>query len=179
VNQIERSLFDDCLMKELTVLPCPIPPTSYGALIEPEGMHNRLNRAAIGKQSDDNYDQLARLAQAFHHGSSSRTKGLTAPATAIPLLLFIMNANVSLPDLASCGTRRIGAKLFRRVHWLVMVLVHKHIRNLATTCFSSILASLLDKKKLYQDIRNQLRVKGIALVRTSETHAFSLSCEEP
>ena len=33
-----------------------------------------------------------------------------------------MNTNVALSDLASCGTRLIGAKLFRRVHRLCLVL---------------------------------------------------------
>src|SRR5438270_10265917 len=33
----------------------------------------------------------------------------------------------SLSYLASCATRLIGAKLFRRVHWLCCTLLHKHI----------------------------------------------------
>ncbi len=38
-----------------------------------------------------------------------------------------MNTNIALSDLASCGTRRIRAELFRRVHWLCCTVLHKHI----------------------------------------------------
>jgi hypothetical protein len=36
----------------------------------------------------------------------------------------IMDANVALSDLASCGTRQIWAKLSGRVHWLFGCLLH-------------------------------------------------------
>src|SRR5215469_7517667 len=46
-----------------------------------------------------------------------------------------MNANVALSDLASCGTRQIRAKLLRRVHRLLMVLLHKHIMPMSVAIF--------------------------------------------
>ncbi len=49
---------------------------------------------------------------------------MTAAATAIALPLAIMDANVALPDLASCRTRLVWAKLSGRVHWLFCCLLH-------------------------------------------------------
>ena len=49
-----------------------------------------------------------------------------------------MNPNISRSDLASCRTRRIRAKLVRRVHWLVMFLLHKHIMPMDGTLFKLI-----------------------------------------
>src|SRR5262249_16580882 len=55
----------------------------------------------------------------FHHRSSPRAKRVTTATTAIALPLAIMDANVALSDLASCGTRQVWAKLSGRVHWLL------------------------------------------------------------
>jgi hypothetical protein len=81
-------------------------------------MDNRLDRAAIGEQGDHDDNQLRWLAQSLHHGSSSRVPGVTTGTTAIALTTSIMNTNVALFDLASCGTRQIRAELSGRVHWL-------------------------------------------------------------
>src|SRR5438034_1905651 len=90
-------------------------------------MHNGLNWAAIRQQADDDHDQFCWSAQSFHHRASSRAKGLFTRAAAIALRLIRMNANVARPDQASCGTRRIRAKLFRRIHRLCCTVLHKHI----------------------------------------------------
>src|SRR5438876_8086714 len=49
---------------------------------------------------------------------------LLADLTAIALPLAIMDANVALSDLASCGTRQVWAKLSGRVHWLFCCVLH-------------------------------------------------------
>jgi len=46
-----------------------------------------------------------------------------------------MYPNVARSDLASCRTRRIRAKLFRRVHRLSMFLLHKHIMPMVVAIF--------------------------------------------
>jgi hypothetical protein len=46
-------------------------------------------------------------------------------ARALPFA--IMDDNVARTSLASCGTRRIRANDFRRLHWLWCTLLHKHI----------------------------------------------------
>jgi len=40
-----------------------------------------------------------------------------------------MNADIARPDLASCRTRLIGAKLVRRVHWLCCAFHHSQHAN--------------------------------------------------
>jgi antibiotic biosynthesis monooxygenase (ABM) superfamily enzyme len=60
---------------------------------------------------------------------------VTTHTTAIPLPLAIMDANIALSDLASCGTHRIRAKLVRRVHRLVRCFFHKHIMPMAVAIF--------------------------------------------
>jgi hypothetical protein len=54
-------------------------------------------------------------------------KCVLAYSTAIALPLAIMDTDIALFPLASCRTRRIRAKLLRRIHRLLMFLLHKHI----------------------------------------------------
>jgi hypothetical protein len=61
--------------------------------------------------------------------------GVATHVTAIPLPLAIMDANIALSDLASCGTHRIRAKLVRRVHRLVGCFFQKHIMPMAVVIF--------------------------------------------
>ena len=51
---------------------------------------------------------------------------MTAGATPLALPLAIMHANVARSHFSSCQTRRIRAKLFRRVHWLLLLLFHAY-----------------------------------------------------
>src|SRR5437660_1729075 len=46
-----------------------------------------------------------------------------------------VKTNVALSDFASCGTRLIGAKLFRRVHRLCCVSFHTHIMPMDSAFF--------------------------------------------
>src|SRR5437588_4070965 len=115
------------MMDLVTVLSCSLLPSGYRSFIYPIGMHNGLNGTAIGQQDNDDDHQFRWRAQSFHHRPSSCAKGLVTRAAAIALRLIRMNANVARPDLASCGTRRIRAKLLRRIHWLCCTLLHKHI----------------------------------------------------
>ncbi len=50
----------------------------------------------------------------------------------------IMNDDIARSDLASCGTRRMRAKLLRRLHWLVCVRLHKHILPMDFASFKSL-----------------------------------------
>ncbi len=49
-----------------------------------------------------------------------------------------MNDDIARSDLASCGTRRMRAKLLRRLHWLVCVRLHKHILPMDFASFKSL-----------------------------------------
>lgn len=62
-------------------------------------------------------------------------KRVFADLTAIALPLAIMDTDIALFPLASCRTRQIRAKLFRRIHRLVMFLLHKHIMPMFVTFF--------------------------------------------
>src|SRR5258708_2395413 len=57
-------------------------------------------------------------------GSSTGTKRLFTDFTAIPLPFPIVDHDGALILLASCRTRQIRAKWFRRVHWF-WVCLHK------------------------------------------------------
>ena|SRR5438552_18944832 len=48
-----------------------------------------------------------------------------------------MDSDVALSYFASCGTRLIRAKLFRRVHRLCCTLLHKHIMPWTVTFFQA------------------------------------------
>ena len=124
MDQVKSSLLDYCLMQPLAVIPGSISPPRHGSLIESKGVDNRLDRTAIREQGNHHHNELRWLAQPFHHGSTPGTKRVTAAATAIALPLAIMDANVALPDLASCRTRLVWAKLSGRVHWLFCCLLH-------------------------------------------------------
>jgi hypothetical protein len=51
---------------------------------------------------------------------------VAAGATPEALPFPIMHANVAFPDFSSCQTHLIRAKLFQRVHWLLLVLFHAY-----------------------------------------------------
>src|SRR6266566_44333 len=118
-------------MDLLTMSPCSIAPICHGAFIQLQGMHNGLDWASVGKPRDDNNNQIHRFAQAFEHRSSTGTEGLFAELTAVTLPFAIMNADGALCFLASCGTRRVRAKLLRRVHRLCQCL---HMLQYANGC---------------------------------------------
>ena len=122
-------------MDLLAMLARPLLPGGDRPFIQPVGLHDGLPGAAIGQQRHHDHDQLRGLAQPFQHRATARTKGLSTYAIALPLA--IMKANVALSGLASCGTRQIQAKSSRRVHRLVMVLLHKHIMPRRVTTFKS------------------------------------------
>src|SRR5713226_3338877 len=89
-------------------------------------MHNRLNGTSIGQQGHHNHNHFGRLAKPFQQSSPARTKGTPTAPTAIALPLAIMNGYIALAPFSSCQTRLIGAKLFRRGHWLWLLLFHAY-----------------------------------------------------
>ncbi len=114
--QIQLGGLDAILMDLLAVSPGSISPACHSAFIELVGVHDGLNWTAIREQDHHNDNELGWLAQSLQHGSSTRAQGVTTAGTAIALSLAIMNDDVACPGLPSCATRRIGAKLFRRIH---------------------------------------------------------------
>jgi len=61
-----------------------------------------------------------------------------------------MNAYVARCDLASCGTRRMRATLFRRIHRLCCTVLHKHIMP-GTVVFSMLFLSFHRLVQLYHN----------------------------
>src|SRR5205823_1688172 len=76
------------------------------------------------------------FAQPFKHRCPTATERCFADGTAIALPFAIMDTNIALSSLASCRTRLIRAKCFRRVHWLWCTLLHKHILPGTVTSFN-------------------------------------------
>jgi len=116
--QVQLPLLDNGLRHVLAVDSRSISPTSHRTLIQTTGMDNRLNRTTIGQERHHDHHQIYRFAQPLKHGSPTGAEGPFAYLTAIALPLAIMDDNVALVLLASCGTRHIRATLVRRVHWL-------------------------------------------------------------
>jgi hypothetical protein len=112
MHQVKLSLLNDRLMDLLTMGTRSISPSSHGAFIQPEGMHNGLDWASIREERDHDDDQIHRLTQPLKHGSPTGTKRLFTDVTALPLPFPIVDANIALSSFASCRTRQIGAKLF-------------------------------------------------------------------
>ncbi len=118
VHQVQLPLFNDLLVHLLTMCSRSIAPIRYGSFIPTKGMHNGLDGASIAPECHDNHDEIHRFTQALEHRSPTGTEGVFADLTAIALPFAIMNDDVALFLLASCGARLIGAKLVRRVHRL-------------------------------------------------------------
>jgi hypothetical protein len=137
MKEIQTRLLHYGLMKLLAVPPSPISPTGHGSLIESEGVDNGLNRAPIRQQCDHDDNEFRWLAQAFHHRSAPVAKRVTTGATAIALPLAIMDANIALSDLASCGTRQVWAKLSGRFHRLACGVLHIHTMPWTVEVFKS------------------------------------------
>lgn len=133
--QGELTLLYHSLLDPLALLPCSIAPRSHGALIQSEHMHNRLNRAAIREQPYHENNELGWLTQSFQHRAGPSGKRTTTDVTAITLALTIMDRDIAPIGQTACRTRRIGAKLFRRIHRLSMFLLHKHIMPMVVAIF--------------------------------------------
>jgi site-specific DNA recombinase len=110
MHQIELTGFNDALMNVVAVPARTIPPIRHGSFIQSTGMHNRLDRTAIGKKRHHDHDHLQWLAQPFEHRSLSGAKGVFADLAPITLPFAIVDRNVALPHLASCATRQVRAK---------------------------------------------------------------------
>ena len=118
VHQVQLPLFNDLLVHLLTMGSRSIAPVRYGSFIQTKGMHNGLDWASIGQERHDHHDEVSGFTQALKHRSPMDAEGVFADLTAITLPSAIMNDDMALFSLASCGTRLIGAKLVRRVHRL-------------------------------------------------------------
>jgi hypothetical protein len=122
-------------MDLLAMRPGAIAPTRYCPLIQVKGMDNRLHPTAIRKEGHHDHHHLHRLAQALQHRATPVAKRVFAHATALAVPLLIMDRDIALSSLASCRTRQMRAKLVRRVHRLLMFLLHKHIMPMLVTFF--------------------------------------------
>src|SRR6266545_5200691 len=91
--------------------PCTLLPCSDGPLIAFKRMNDRLAWASIGQQRYYTLYLLLIGTQSFKHGTFSLTKCFPTRMTLVPWSFATMNTAISCPDLASCTTRLIGAKL--------------------------------------------------------------------
>src|SRR5260370_34346643 len=113
--QVKLSLLDFPLTPPSTLRSGSIAPIGDRPLIQAKSMHNRLDWTPIGQQGHDDHDQFRPFAQPLTHRSPPTAKRFFAGLPTIALPLPIMDHHIALFDLASCRTRSIRAKWFRRV----------------------------------------------------------------
>jgi len=155
MHQVKLSLFNDRLMDLLTMGSRSISPSGYGAFIQPEGVHNGLDWASIRQKRYHDDDQIHWFTQPLKHGSSTGTKRLFTDFTAIALPFPIVDHDGTLILLASCRTRHIRAKCFRRVHWL-WVCLHKPQYAYGRLFFQALLL-LSPDSDIVGEFKNQAR----------------------
>src|SRR5437762_13626519 len=123
--QVQLPLLHHCLMNLLTMWSCSITPTGHGAFVQAKGLHNRLDRTAIGQQRHHDHHQGLGFAQSLKHRACLRAKGLPAALAAIPCTCLPMDHNSALPNLSSCHAALVGAKYLRSIH-LLCCCFHTH-----------------------------------------------------
>src|SRR5437588_2232614 len=116
--QVQLPLLHHCLMNLLTMLSCSIAPTRHGAFVQAKGLHNRLDRTAIGKPRHHDHHQGLGFAQSLKHPACICAKGLPTGLAAIPRTCLPMAHAIALPDLSSCHAVLIRAKYLRSIHLL-------------------------------------------------------------
>ena len=124
---LELSLFKESMIDTLALLARTISPRGYRAFIQTIGLHNGLDRTPKGYEVTTITTNSVDVRNTRKHRSATKTKGSTTGATPVALSFAIVNCNVALSDLASCGTRHVRAKLVRRFHRLCCVVLHRHI----------------------------------------------------
>jgi hypothetical protein len=87
--------------------------------------------------------------------------------TAIAIWVTTMNTNVARSDLASCRTRRVRAKLFRRVHRLWCTVLHKHIMP-RTVNFFNLSLQLVNNVKSEPLLRVLLTFGGTGVMKSND-----------
>src|SRR5260370_13289463 len=123
-------------MHAVTMRSGAIPAIGDRPVIQAKSMHNRLDWTPIGQQGHDDHDQFRRFAQPLKHRSPTTAKRFFADLTTIALPLPIMDHHIAPFDLASCRTRSIRPKSFRRVPSLWWTLLHEHILPRTVTFFN-------------------------------------------
>src|SRR5581483_1373212 len=98
-------------VNSLTLLSCSFLPGGYRPFIDPKGMHNRLQWTPIGKQGHHHRYFLFLCTQPFKESAFSCAKSLFADLTPVAWSFATVNTDIARPSFASCGTRRIRAKL--------------------------------------------------------------------
>lgn len=114
--QVHPPLLHQVLVHPLAVRPGPRLPGGDGALVQPEGGDDGLERAAVAEQSQHQRHQVRSLLEPVEGRVPGRGEGpATAPAR-VPPLLPAMDGDVVLPDPASGRTGGVVAELSLRVH---------------------------------------------------------------
>jgi len=123
LTQIKLTAGHQMLMHLLTMFACSTPPVLDRPLIKAKGGYNRLNRAAIGQQSDDQHHLHRVCFQPVEERAFFDAEGLMADITIAPLFDFTVDTDVAPPTLSSCRTVNSGAKYLGEVHWLLLLVV--------------------------------------------------------
>jgi hypothetical protein len=121
--QVLLALSNHMLMHPLTMLPRPLPPRLDRSLIKPKSHHNRLDRATIGQQGDDQHNGLGISFQSVKNATLRHTKGLITDIAVTTFFSVAVEADIATITLASCRTINIRAKYLLEVHWALLLVV--------------------------------------------------------
>src|SRR5258708_4822140 len=97
-------------MDLLAVCSRPLLPSSNGSFIQPQRMDNRLHRASIGQQRDDDDYQCFRFAQTLKHRPLMDAKRLFTHLAFVSRTRLSVTDQVACSNLASCRAVEIRAK---------------------------------------------------------------------
>ena len=113
---IDLALLDVEFMEALGVLAGPLFPVGDGALVQAVGRDDRLARAAVAEQGQDEGDEVEGLVPAVVRGVPGCGEGLPAGGAAEAPFLVGVDADVALAGQPPMQAREVGAELERRVH---------------------------------------------------------------
>jgi hypothetical protein len=91
-------------------------PASHRPLVQAEGHHYGLNRAAVGQQSEHQEDQLVGLMDAVEGGALRLAEGASASLAPVAALSLAMDHDVPLARPGVGPTLFVVAELLSRVH---------------------------------------------------------------
>ena len=138
--EVDLPLLHQVLVHLLAVLPSPLQPGGHGPLVQQEGVHDRLDRAAPTDQIQHHQHQPRRALQAEERGARGRGKGATTDGAQVAPLLPTMHPDRAAPRLATCRAVQVGAECLLRVHrWQQRT--PRFVRRLLLIAFALVLST--------------------------------------
>jgi hypothetical protein len=113
--QVART-FHQMFLHPLTRLLSARLPGQEGPFVDPQRHHNRLERAPVRQQGDDQRQRFFRRPQPVKGCARPRRTGLPTHAATVALFFLAEDADIAFANLPACRTLLVRAKYFERVH---------------------------------------------------------------